>query len=210
MKEVKTKRLALVLFCLFCLVGASRYFVVGREVRANMHATYAERSLQLALRQFGSAMPRRFLEDNLRRLERARELDPASVEVIVSHAGYLFLLHRYEAAERVYFEALALEERAEIHANLARLYMQTERPEKAIESLQKALWIDPQLTDQLQPMLEAARREAEARKAAENNAGLPASSPELSSSAGPPPGVIFSDDFESGDFGRWSRVVQRS
>ena len=166
----------------------------------------------MALRQFGSAMPRRFLEDNLARLERARGLDETSVEVAVSYAGYLFLLHRFEAAERVYFEALALEERAEIHANLARLYLQTGRPAEAAESLRKAMLIDPQLSEQLQPMLDAAQREIEGRSAAESGADQVGefSGPASGSSAEPPPGVLFSDDFESGDVGRWSRVVQRS
>lgn len=212
MKTVNARTLALVLFVFFSLVGASRWYVVGRKVEANARSTYAERSLQMALRQFGSAMPRRFLEDNLTRLERARGLDEASVEVAVGYAGYLFLLHRYEAAERVYFEALALEERAEIHANLARLYLQTGRPAEAADSLKKAMLIDPQLSEQLQPMLDSALRELGARKGEASGANqvgdlsLPASG----SSAEPPPGLLFSDDFESGDVGRWSRVVRRS
>lgn len=212
MKAVNARTLALLLFVFFGLVGASRWYTVGRKVEANAKATYAERSLQMALRQFGSAMPRRFLEDNLARLERARGLDETSVEVAVSYAGYLFLLHRFEAAERVYFEALALEERAEIHANLARLYLQTERPAEAAESLRKAMLIDPQLSEQLQPMLDAAQREIEARTAAESGADQVGefSGSASGSSAEPPPGVLFSDDFESGDVGRWSRVVQRS
>lgn len=200
------RQLAIVLCALGLLLAGWRWHAVGRRVEANSVATYAERTLAQALRQFGGALPRRFLEDNLARLERARVTDPSSVEAAVSQAGYLFLLRRHEPAEKVYFEALRLEERAEIYGNLARLYMQENRPEEAIEPIRKAMQIDPQMSNLLQPMLDNAERAAAAKEAAEKarreNPGAPVEEPGANENAG----LIFSEDFESGQLLGWSQV----
>lgn len=202
------RRLAIVLFLLALALAFWRAQAISRRVEANSVAALAERNLAAAFRRYGGALPRRFLEDELSRLGRARERDPASVEAAVSQAGFLFLLHRHEQAEKAYFEALAIEERAEIYGNLARLYLQEDRPGDAVEPLRKAMMIDPQLKDLLEPMLENARKSQEAKEAAERarqNAGSGASVPSI-----PPTSetadLIFSDDFESGQWTRWTRV----
>lgn len=200
------RKLAIGLFLAGLLLAGWRWQAVGQRVEANEAATFAERTLAQALRKFGGALPRRFLEDNLSRLERAREGDPSSVEAAVSQAGYLFLLRRFEPAEKVYFEALALEERAEIYGNLARLYMNQNRPQEALEPLRKAMILDPQMTSLLQPMLDSARRAAEAQEAAdkarqaEPGGSAPPAAPEENA------GLVFGDDFESGKLDRWWRV----
>lgn len=199
------RKLAIGLFIAGLLLAGWRWHAVGQRVEANAAATFAERTLAQALRKFGGALPRRFLEDNLSRLERARRDDPSSVEAAVSQAGYLFLLRRFEPAEKVYFEALALEERAEIYANLARLYMNQDRPEDALEPLRKAMILDPQMSSLLQPMLDSARQAAEAQAAAEkarqaDPGGATPAAPDENA------GLVFGDDFESGKLDRWWRV----
>ena len=194
------RRLAIALALLGLLLAGWRWQAVGRRTEANSVATFAERSLAQALQKFGGALPRRFLEDNLAKLERARKTDPASVEAAVSQAGYLFMLRRHEEAEKVYLEALEIEKRSEIYANLARLYMQQNRPEDAIAPLLQAIRIDPQMENQLRPMLENARRAAAAKEAAAQAraAGLPVAEPNEQ--------AIFSDNFESGRLDRWHGV----
>jgi tetratricopeptide (TPR) repeat protein len=120
--------------------------------------------------------------------------------VAVSQAGYLFMLRRHDEAEKVYLEALEIEKRSEIYANLARLYMQQNRPEDAIAPIEQAIRIDPQMENQLKPMLENARRAAAAKEAAEQAkaAGLPVPEPDEQ--------AIFSDNFESGRLDRWDGV----
>ncbi len=197
---------ALFLFCL--LLTYWRYRAVGLRVEANSVAAISERNLAAALHQRGGSLPRRFLEDSLARLEKARELDPASVEVAVSQAGFLFLLHRYEQAEKIYLEAIEIEERAEIYANLARLYLQQNRPGDAIKPLRKAILIDPQLAPTLEQMLENAQQAFEAQEAAAKAQAQNLSRAEIDRAAG----LIFGDDFEGGDTTRWSvsRRAQRS
>lgn len=201
------RKLAIAVFVIFLLLAGWRWSAVGRRVEANSVATFAERTLAQALRQFGGALPRRFLEDNLARLERAREKDPTSVEAAVSQAGYLFLLRRHEQAEKVYLEALAIEERAETYGNLARLYMQEGRPEEAIEPLLKALQIDPQMKEVLQPMLDHARSAAAAKEVADKSFQENPEAAEEAAQASENASLIFHEDFESGRLDRWSQVV---
>ncbi len=202
------RRLAIVLMVVFLAVGAWRWETNRDKVNANATAAYAERVLAAAIKRFGGALPRRLLEDQLALLEKARKLDPAGVEVPVSQAGYLFMLNRHEPAEKVYLEALALQKRSEVYANLARLYMQENRPEEALEPLRRAMAIDPQLKPTLEPMIEYARKTIEANAAAEKaredraGGGSAPAAPESSETAG----LLFSDDFESGNLDRWWRI----
>jgi tetratricopeptide (TPR) repeat protein len=206
------KKLALLLCALCLLLAGWRWHAVGKRVEANSYAAYTERSLAAAMRRFGGALPRRFMDDNLSILEHAREQDPASVEAAVSQAGYLFLLRRYEAAEKVYLEALELEERPEIHANLGRLYLQQERFEEAIASFEKALKVDPQLAPTLNPLIESSRGELRARKQADKARYRDQDSPPPAPSS--LHGLLFADGFEDGRVDHWSEwtlpVAQRN
>lgn len=207
------KKLAFLLFALGVMLAGWRWHAVGKRVEANSLAAYCERSLGAALRRFGGALPRRFMEDNLSILEHAREQDPASVEAAVSQAGYFFLLHRYEAAEKAYFEALALEKRAEIYANLARLYLQQERFEEAIEAFGKAIKVDPQLAPTLEPLIESARGHLQSRKQADqaryfSDAAALAAAAAADQAADAQASAVFADDFESGRVDHWSVWTQ--
>lgn len=203
------RRLAIVLAALALAAGAWRWETVRDRVNANATAAYSERVLGAAIKKFGGALPRRLLEDELARLGRARKLDPAGVEVLVSQAGFLFMLSRHDAAEKVYLEALALQKRSEVYANLARLYMQQNRPQDALEPLRKAMAIDPQLTPTLTPMVEYAKKAIEANAAAEKarqeREALGASAPAVPESS-ENAGLLFSEDFESGNLEHWWRV----
>lgn len=69
-------------------------------------------------------------------------LDPASVDIPVTRGGLYIMLQRPQAAIRAYQEALRLEPRGEVYANLGRAYLMNGEQELARGAFRKAVRLD--------------------------------------------------------------------
>lgn len=106
-------------------------------------------------------LPRQLADLHLRLLREAAERQPALIDIPVARSWQYLLLGRPRAAVRTLEEALALEPRARVYANLGEAYLKADRPRDAAEALDRALVLDPRLRDELQPLLARARRSAD-------------------------------------------------
>jgi tetratricopeptide (TPR) repeat protein len=130
---------------------------------------------------------RQLLERSVVLLRRAEELDPVAVGIPVARGSLYSLLGRPEAAVRAYGEALELERRPEIYANVGRAHLREDDREAAQEAFRRAVRLDRTLTAELRGYLpELYYRRGRDRAAA---------------------GKIFADDFESGGLERWAEQV---
>ncbi|MBI2166704.1 MAG: tetratricopeptide repeat protein [Candidatus Omnitrophica bacterium] len=80
-----------------------------------------------------------YLEDLLKK-------DPADVKARQVLANVYFSSNEIKKAEKAYLEVLKMEPNAEAYNNLGVVYLKEENAEKAVESLQKAVELDPNFT----------------------------------------------------------------
>ena len=107
-------------------------------------------SLQASQR---GGLPRRFGDHHLRLLDEAGELDPALVDVAVARGWQYLLTGRPEAAIRAFDEALELEPRARVWANLGEAHMKAGHLDEARDAFEKAIELDPLLAKELRSQL---------------------------------------------------------
>ncbi len=94
---------------------------------------------------------RRVLEGNAAQLRELQQLDPIEVRLPLSRGALYFLLGRYDAAIRAYEEALVLEPRSEVFANLGRARLANGDREGAREAFRKAQQLDRTVRRQYRP-----------------------------------------------------------
>lgn len=132
------------------VVRADRLWRVSRVVAAVEQAT-EEMSR-------GGAVPRGRIEYHLRLLNESERLVPGSIDIPVARGWQYLLSDRPEAAIRSFEEALKLEERAEVHANLVQAYLMNGDLEAARKAYEMARLLDPSLDIVLSDELAAALR----------------------------------------------------
>ena len=98
-------------------------------------------------------LPRRFGEHHLRLLSEAGELAPALVDVPVARGWQYILLGRPQGAIRAFEEALELEPRARVWANLGEAHMSAGNHAEAREAFTRAIELDPLLARELESQL---------------------------------------------------------
>lgn len=140
--------LALVL--VFQVLRADRLWEVSRILQAVEQAT-----TELSL---GGSVPRGRIEYHLRLLRQAERLAPRQVDIPVVRGWQYLLTERPEAAIRSFEEALELEPRAEIYANLVEAHMMNGDPAAAAQAYKMARLLDPSLNIALSEGLAAALR----------------------------------------------------
>ena len=139
----------------------------------------------------GAKVPPPMLEQQLKLMRRAAELDPGEVGVPLTRGGLFFLLERPSAAARAYQDALKLEVRGEIYANLARVHLATGDREAAMRAIHMAVALDHNQNRHFRKALAAERRRrAWQRQVSAGKTGRAS--------------LIFRDSFESGDLSHWS------
>ncbi len=116
---------------------AERLWRVSRTVSAVEQVT-AELSL-------AGRAPRGRIEYHLQLLRQSDRLVPGWVDVPVARGWQYLLTDRPEAAVRSFEEALELEPRAEIYANLVQAYLMTGDREAALEAYKAVRLLDPSL-----------------------------------------------------------------
>ncbi|MCP4662789.1 MAG: tetratricopeptide repeat protein [bacterium] len=84
--------------------------------------------------------------------------DPASVDIPVTQGGLYILLKRPQAAIRAYQEALRLEPRGEVYANLGRAYLMDGEQEPARKAFRKAVRLDRTWVKPFRPYLPELQR----------------------------------------------------
>jgi tetratricopeptide (TPR) repeat protein len=141
----------------WALAGFLALALLGQTIRAERRIA-ADRllgtveALSLAAATSGRA-PAGLLAANLAALDRAAELDPVEVEILVARGGQFLLFGRAEAALGPYQRALALEPHPEIYLDLARAYLVLGDAERARANLDLALRLSPWLRPQAPPGL---------------------------------------------------------
>jgi tetratricopeptide (TPR) repeat protein len=85
------------------------------------------------------------LASQLGLLQRARALDPGSLQAIAAYGDLLLLSGEPEAAAAVYRQGLALEPRAELYFNLGLALWALEEEREALEAFRAAAALDPRL-----------------------------------------------------------------
>ncbi len=94
-------------------------------------------------------LPPQIGNHHLRLLSEAAALNPAQVDVPVARGWQYLLMKRPQAAVRAFDEALALEPRAEVYANLGQAHLAAGDRDAAREAFRRAVTLDPGLYDEL-------------------------------------------------------------
>jgi tetratricopeptide (TPR) repeat protein len=94
---------------------------------------------------------RPLLGRNLQLLAEAEPLDPTNISIPVARGAQLLLLERLGEARAEYLRALALEPRAEIWLNLARVEWRNGEHASAASSFAKAAALNPRLAAEIPP-----------------------------------------------------------
>ncbi len=170
-----------------CLLSQARH--AGQVLRASRQLSAVE-AITLRASQSGR-LDGRLVEQNLQVLQQAAELAPTEVAIPIARGALYLLSQRPQAAIRAYREALSLEPRAEVYANLGRAQMAAGEHAAARESFRLARRLDHNLTASLPP--EPATLQSEAAPTA--------------SAAVPSPRGFFADGFETQDLRHWSERV---
>ncbi|HVR31049.1 MAG TPA: O-antigen ligase family protein [Thermoanaerobaculia bacterium] len=120
----------------------------GRSLAGRLEASRILRTTtqvaQLAMKT-GPEAARPMLQANLRPLRRAAELDPASAAMPMAIGSHYLLLGNAGAAGEAYERALAIEPRATLYLNLARVRLLEGRREEALGLIDAAVTLDPAL-----------------------------------------------------------------
>lgn len=123
------------------LVAAFWQHARGRDrLRASALLREAE-AISLGLLTAGQA-PRAYLQQNIRNLRLAADLDPLEVGVPLALGSQFLLLSSPQAAAEAYREALAVEPRPEIYLNLGKALYLAGRKEEARENFDRAVALD--------------------------------------------------------------------
>lgn len=132
------------------------------EARSRWHVSRVLKTVETVTLQASrrGKMPRQLADLHLRLLREAAERQPALIDIPVARSWQYLLLGRPQAAVRTLEEALALEPRARVYANLGEAYLKADRPRDAAEAFDRALVLDPRLRGEIEPQLKRARRSA--------------------------------------------------
>lgn len=113
----------------------------GRDRQRASALLYEVEAISLGLISAGQA-PRAYLQQNIRNLRTAAELDPLEVGIPLALGSQFLLLRSNLAAADAYRHALTVEPRPEVYLNLGKaLYLAGHRQE-AGESFEKAVALD--------------------------------------------------------------------
>jgi Flp pilus assembly protein TadD len=121
----------------------------SHRLRASRLLKVVEAVTAQAARAGASGRP--LLGRNLQLLAEAEPLDPTNIAIPVARAAQLLLLERFDEARAEYGRALALEPRAEIWLNLARVEWRTGNRAAAQATFAKATALNPRLSAELPP-----------------------------------------------------------
>jgi tetratricopeptide (TPR) repeat protein len=122
-------------------------YAEGRLRASRQLAAVEQMTVQLAQQGAFARRPlppqvRRLLESGASGLLEAGERDPVEFGIPMARGSLFYLLGRSGAAVRAYEEALALEARSEIYANLGRVYFTAGDQDAAREAFRKAQRLD--------------------------------------------------------------------
>jgi tetratricopeptide (TPR) repeat protein len=129
---------------------------LGLHVRRSVGLWEAERILKSVEMSTAQALATRraapgLLQQNAERLARAELLAPASASIRLARGAQFLLLGMNDKAIAAYEEALRLEPRPEIYLNLGRAQWRARQETAALESLRRALRLDPALLREIPP-----------------------------------------------------------
>jgi len=116
----------------------------ARHAERRWRASRTVKAVQYLAQQAGQGGPAAAsrLRQGLALLRQIAPLDPALVDVPVTRGGLYLLLKRPQAAIRSYREALRLEPRGEVYANLGRAYLMNGDEPKARQAFRTAVRLD--------------------------------------------------------------------
>lgn len=128
----------------------------GRQALGQWRASRILNAVETMTKQRSQrgGVPRQMADAHLRLLKQVTELNPALVDAPVSRGVQYLVTGRPQGAIRAFEEALALEPRDRIYANLGEAYLEAGRPTEARQALDRALVLDPRLRKELEGLLE--------------------------------------------------------
>lgn len=146
------------LWILLPLLGAA-LVAEGRQSLRHWRASRILRAVETVSLQASQrgGLPRRIGDHHLRLLQEAAELDPALVDVPVARGWQYLLTGRPEGALRAFEEALALEPRARVWANLGEAHLKAGNQAEAREAFATAVALDPLLEKEVEGQLSRGR-----------------------------------------------------
>ncbi len=124
---------------------ASRRWRAGNSLGMVETTTLQLRAQGLLARRPLDPRVRRLMDRNVALLRQAEQLDPVEVGIPIARGSLYLIMGREKAAIRAYEEALELEQKAEIYANLGRVHLQLGDEEAAREAFRLAVRLNHNL-----------------------------------------------------------------
>lgn len=146
-------------FWIVLALSLAALFVQARDARNRWRASRILKAVEAVSQQASQrgGLSRGLGDHHLRLLDEAGELDPALVDVPVARGWQYLLTGRPEGAIREFEDALALEPRARVWANLGEAHLQAGHRDDAREAFEKAIALDPLLARELAGQLSRLR-----------------------------------------------------
>lgn len=113
----------------------------GRQRQQASRLLYEAEGITLGLISAGQA-PRAYLQQNIRNLRNAADLDPLEVGVPLALGSQFLLLNSPQAAAEAYREALEVEPRPEVYLNLGKALYLAGHQQEAQENFDRAVALD--------------------------------------------------------------------
>ncbi len=113
----------------------------GRKRMAASRLLYRAEAISLEVMAAGTA-PRAYLQQNLRDLRRAANLDPLEAAIPLALGSQFLLLDSPQAAQEAYLQALEIEPRPETYLNLGKAQFRSGQEEAARENFDRAIKLD--------------------------------------------------------------------
>ncbi|HEX9730708.1 MAG TPA: O-antigen ligase family protein [Thermoanaerobaculia bacterium] len=144
------RRVALLAFVVLLGAVVWQLLAAGGSLRSSRLLAGVEKTTQQASR--AGRLPPRLGEHHLRLLATAGRLDPARVDVSVARGWQYLLTGRPHGAVRAFEEALALEPRAEVYANLGQAHLAAGDRDAARDAFARAVELDPRKHDEIRKL----------------------------------------------------------
>ncbi len=113
----------------------------GSKRMAASRLLFRAEGISLEVMAAGTA-PRAYLQQNLRDLRRAAELDPLEAAIPLALGSQFLLLDSPQAAQEAYRSALEIEPRPETYLNLGKAQFRSGQKEAAQENFERAVKLD--------------------------------------------------------------------
>ncbi len=129
------------ILALLLLLATYEQHARGRDRQRASTLLYEAEAISLGVLSAGQA-PRAYLQQNIRNLRTAADLDPLEVGIPLALGSQFLLLNSPQAAAEAYREALRIEPRPEVYLNLGKALYLSGHKKEAQEFFDRAVVLD--------------------------------------------------------------------